>query len=324
MTRLLVLDTQAYADRDISLEAQLLGPDVEIERFAFDGDVKRLIETARSAEVILTDYTPLNSHVISNLDRCRLISVAATGYNAVDIEAAQEAGISVCAIDEYCTQEVADHTLTLILALCRHLVPYHTQVQQEQLWRFDSRSGLQRLGELTAGLIGYGRIGQAVAQRASAFGMTVMASDPYADNREVRDTPVDAIYENADVISLHCSLSEENHHMLDSRAFSKMARKPILINVARGGLIDEMALVKALDGGQVSGAGLDVLEDEEPTLEANPLLGRENVILTPHVAFYSDASARDNKSISAMNIRHFLDGNHDAVRRYIYLAPITP
>lgn len=320
MTKLLVLDTQAYADRDISLEAQLLGPDVEIERFAFDGDFDSLIETARFSDVILTAYTPLSSRVISNLDRCRLISVAATGYNAVDIEAAKQAGISVCAIDEYCTQEVADHTLTLILALCRHLVPYHTQVQRERLWRFDSRSGLRRLGELTLGLIGYGRIGQAVAHRASAFGMKVMASDPYADDREVRETPVDVIYENADVISLHCSLSEENRHMLDSSAFSKMARKPILINVARGELVDETALAQALNTGQLSGAGLDVLEEEEPTLESHPLLGRDNVILTPHVAFYSDASARDNKTISAMNIRHFLDGNHDTVRRYIHLA----
>lgn len=323
MTKLLVLDTKAYADRDISLETELLGPDVDIVRFAFDGNFDSLIEAAGAADVLLTDYTPLNSNVISRLTTCRLISVAATGYNAVDVEAARQAGISVCAIDEYCTQEVADHTLLLILALCRHLLPYHAQVQEEKLWRFDTRTGLKRLGDLTLGLIGYGRIGQAVAQRARAFGMAVIASDPYAEDATVKATTADMIYEKADVISLHCSLSEENHHMLDDDAFSKMARKPILINVARGGLVDEKALVQALDGGQVSGAGLDVLEEEVPGLESHPLLGRDNVILTPHVAFYSDASARENKTIAAMNIRHFLDGNHDAVRRYIHQTPTT-
>ena len=317
MTRLLVAEIVEYAGRDFAVEAAILGEGVEVHRFAFDGDLAALFAACEGMEVIMTDFVPFTREVIEKLDSCRLICVAATGYSNVDIQAAADAGISVCAIDEYCTQEVADHTLTLILALCRRLPEYHRQVQVDHLWRFDTFSGLRRMSELTLGIVGYGRIGRAVAQRAQSFGMSVIASDPYAAEAEVPLKSLDELLATSDIISLHCSLAADNRHLIDRAAFTKMKKRPVLINVARGELVEQAALLEALDSGQVSAAGLDVLADESPDLANDGFLGRPNVILTPHVAFYSDAAVLENRTVSARNVRHFLDGRHDAVRKYI-------
>lgn len=325
MTTVLVADTPQTAGVDLDVEASVLGPGVNIVRHEFNGDEPGLIAACRDADIILTAYVPLTRSVINDLPKCRLISIAATGYSCVDIDAATDAGISVCAIDNYCSEEVADHTMLLILTLCRRLLEYHEQVQADRLWQWDSLSGLRSLADMTLGLIGLGNIGQAVARRASGFGMTVIAHEPYADisiasGLGVRICDLNEIFERSDIISLHCSLSADNEKIIDNSAFQRMAKQPILINCARGGLIDEAALAEALDTGQVSAAGLDVLSEESPDLVASPLAGRHNVVLTPHVAFYSDRSILENRRISAGNIRHFLDGEHSDVRKYIHQA----
>jgi len=277
MTRIVIAETADNAGRDLSVERSIIGPQAEFVHYICDGDEDRLIDACREADAVLTDYSPFSRNVIAHLKNCRVISVAATGYNSIDIEAAESAGIRVCAIDEYCTDEVADHVILLMLALCRRLTEYHQQVQIEKRWQFDSLSGLTRLRGLTLGIIGFGKIGQAVAQRAGSFGLKLIAFDPYPNTE----------------------------------------KKPFLINCARGALIDESALISALDTGQIKGAALDVLSDESPDLSASKLVGRDNVILTPHVAFYSDASIRENRQISASNLHHFLDGTHENVRHFI-------
>ena len=166
---------------------------------------------------------------------------------------------------------------------------------------------------------------QVVAQRAAAFGLTIIASDPYGDEKAaaslgVKLCALPELFTESDIISLHCSLSAENEALIDKRAFKLMSKNPILINCARGGLIDEKALLVALDTGQISAAGLDVLTDESPDLNSSRLTGRGNVILTPHVAFYSDESILENRSVSAGNIRNFLDGEHARVRKYVNYA----
>jgi D-3-phosphoglycerate dehydrogenase len=325
MTTVLVADTPQTAGLDLDVEASVLGSDTEIVRYMYDGNEPGLIAACENADVILTAYVPLTRSVIDALPKCRLISVSATGYSCVDVDAATNAGISVCAIDDYCSEEVADHTMLLMLALCRRLLEYHEQVQTDHQWQWDSLSGLRSLADMTLGLVGLGNIGRAVARRASGFGMTVIAHEPYADigsasGLGVRVCDMNEIYERSDIISLHCGLSAQNERFIDDNAFQRMAKRPILINCARGGLIDEAALVDALDAGRVSAAGLDVLTDESPDLSVCPLAGRHNVILTPHVAFYSDRSILENRRISASNIRHFLDGEHDTVRKYIHHA----
>jgi D-3-phosphoglycerate dehydrogenase len=256
------------------------------------------------------------------MPRCKVISVAATGFDCIDLDAAKELGISVCCIDEYCTEEVADHTLTLILSLSRKLEHYRREVQRERNWEFDSTTGLKRLSRITLGLVGFGRIGQAVAKRASGFGMNILAYDPYRTDYDagVRLVELDELLRLSDIISLHANLSKGNRKLIDGGAFLKMERKPLLINVSRGALIDEEALVYALDKGLISGAGLDVLSDEPPKLDQHPLLDRKNVIITPHVAFYSDQSILENRKLSAQNIKHYLAGRFDDVRRLVHHA----
>ena len=322
MTRIVIAETADNAGRDLSVERSIIGPQAEFVHYICDGDEDRLIDACRDADAVLTDYSPFSRNVIAHLKNCRVISVAATGHNSIDIEAAEIAGIRVCAIDEYCTDEVADHVILLMLALCRRLTEYHQQVQIEKRWQFDSLSGLTRLRGLTLGIIGFGKIGQAVAQRAGSFGLKLIAFDPYrntevASQLKTQFCSLSELYSDADIISLNCGLTNENEHLLDTAAFQQMAKKPFLINCARGALIDESALISALDTGQIKGAALDVLSDESPDLSASKLVGRDNVILTPHVAFYSDASIRENRQISASNLHHFLDGTHENVRHFI-------
>jgi D-3-phosphoglycerate dehydrogenase len=325
MIRVVVAELAEYAGRDLSVERSVLGPDVELVRHSCDGNEQHLILACRDADVVLTDYAPLTRIVIEQLQQCQLISVAATGHSSVDLDAAADASISVCAIDEYCTEEVADHAILLMLALCRRLPEYHDLVQKENLWQFDSLSGLACMRDMTLGIVGFGKIGQAVARRARGFGTRIIAYDPYPDEAAATDLGVQysalsSLLAASDIISLNCDLTPDNEHLIDANAFARMRRKPILINCARGGLVDEEALVNALDSGQVSAAGLDVLNDESPDLRTSKLTGRSNVILTPHVAFYSDASILENRKLSASNIRNFLHGKHENVRRYIYQA----
>lgn len=322
MTQVVIAETAENAGRDLDVERSILGPDIELDHYACDGSEHALIAACKDAVAVLTDYSPFTRQVIEQLNACKLISVSATGFDCVDLDAAADAGIRVCAIDEYCTDEVADHAVLLMLALSRRLLEYDKQIQKEKLWQFESLSGLARLSNLTLGIVGFGKIGQAVARRARGFGMTILAQDPYPNEQVANELDVQCcslaeLYSASDVISLNCALTHDNEQLVDADAFQQMRQKPIIINCARGALIDETALINALDAGQISGAGLDVLEDESPNLQTSKLVGRANVILTPHIAFYSDASMRDNRRISTSNIRFFLDGRHDDVRRYV-------
>lgn len=322
MTRVVLAESLKSARRDLGFERSMLGAGVELVQYACDGDEDRLIAACKDADVVLTAYSPMTRNVIEQLSQCELISITATGFGNVDLEAAADAGIRVCAVDEYCTDEVADHAVLLMLALCRRLPEYHQQVQVERQWQFDSLSGLSRMRDLTLGIVGFGRIGQAVARRAQGFGLAIMAFDPYPNDELIADLDaryctLEALYCHADIVSLNCGLTADNQHLVDKGAFEQMKRKPLIINCARGALIDEEAMVNALDTGQISGAGLDVLDDESPDLSSSKLIGRKNVILTPHVAFYSDASVQENRRISTSNVRNFLDGKDDDVRRFV-------
>jgi D-3-phosphoglycerate dehydrogenase len=217
---------------------------------------------------------------------------------------------------------VADHTMALILALNRKLFEYDAQVRERESWAYDTVRGVQRLADQTLGIVGMGRIGKAVVERASVFGMNIMAYDPYQQDYQsgVQLVELDVLLRSANIISLHANLDPDAPPLINAGAFLKMDRRPQLINVARGKLIDEKALVQALDMGQVSAAALDVLADEPPKLKNHPLAGRDNVILTPHVAFFSEQSMLENRTISAQNIRHYFKGRFDEVRRFVYHA----
>lgn len=310
------------AGRDLSIERQHLPADARIETFTYTGDPLALIAACRDADAIVTDYVPFGREVLRQLPRCRIISVQATGWDCVDVRAAAAAGIRVGGVGEYCTNEVADHTLALLLTLNRKLIAYHAQVQGGRSWRWNEITGLKRLAGQTLGLIGFGRIGQAVCRRALGFGLSVLAFDPLMDaaaagRHGARAASFEELLTAADIISLHCNLNDANRGLLNRAAFARMRRKPLVLNVARGGLIVEADLVEALDRGLVAGAALDVLAQDSPDLLHHPLAGRDDVLLTPHVAFYSEAALADLRRISAQNVRSFLEGRPDEVSRLV-------
>ena len=308
--------------RDLSVERRNLPATARVESFTYRGDDAALIAACREADAILTDYVPFTRAVLGALPRCRLISVAATGWDCVDVAAAAERGIRVAAVGEYCTEEVADHALALMLALNRRLLDYDRQVRVDKSWRWNDVQGVRRLAGQTLGLVGFGRIGRAVCRRALGFGLKVLAQDPKADPEAVvrhgaRPATFEAVLAEADILSLHCNLDASSRGLLNRDAFARMQRKPLLVNVARGALIVEADLVDALDRGLVAGAALDVLAEDSPDLARHPLAGRRGVLLTPHVAFYSEAALEDLRRISAGNIRAFLEGRPDDMFRLV-------
>ena len=310
------------AGRDLSIERQALPVSARIETFTYSGDAQALAAACRQADAILTDYVPFDRQALAALERCRIISVAATGWDCVDADAAAERGIAVACVGEYCTDEVADHTLALILASERRLRDYDRQVQLHHDWRWNEVRGLRRLAGLTLGIVGFGRIGQAVCRRARGFGLSVVATDLRVGETEIRrhgaePAALDDVLARADILTLHCNLDAGSRGLFDSRAFAKMQRRPLLVNVARGGLVVEADLADALDRGLLRGAALDVLAEDSPDLRHHALTGRDDVILTPHVAFYSETALEDLRRISAANITAFLAGRPRDVFRLV-------
>jgi D-3-phosphoglycerate dehydrogenase len=240
----------------------------------------------------------------------------------VDVAAADARGIRVAAVGEYCTEEVADHALALILASERSLRAYDRQVQSTHDWRWNEVKGPRRLAGLTLGILGFGRIGQAVCRRARSFGLSVLATDPRVGDEAIRrhgaePAELDDVFARADILTLHCNLDTGSRGLLDAKAFAKMKRRPLLVNVARGALVVEADLVAALDAGRLRGAALDVLAEDSPDLRHHPLAGRDDVFLTPHVAFYSETALEDLRRISAANITAFLAGRPQDVFRLV-------
>lgn len=310
------------AGRDVSIERMHLPVGARIESATWSGDSEALVEACQAADAVLTDYVPFTREVLVRLPGLKLISVAATGWDSVDTAAAAEMGIAVTAVGEYCTDEVADHTIALLLAMNRRLREYDRQVQSRNSWRWNEVLGIRPLKGQTLGLVGFGRIGRAVARRALGFGLRVMPFDPFLDESSMGETGVqrvsfDVLLAESDIVSLHCPLVPENVGLFNATTFAALRRRPLLINAARGGLIVESDLIDALDSGRVAGAALDVLADDSPDLANHPLHGRVDVLLTPHVAFYSDASLADLRRVSADNIRYFLEGRLDKLNRLI-------
>ncbi len=324
MIRVAVVDSPEGHGRDLSVERAHLPPGADVVQVTFRGDEAALAEACGEVVAILADYAPLRRSLLARLPKLEVISIAATGWDAVDVPAARELGISVCAVREYCTGEVADHTLALLLALNRRLLDFDRQVRRGRDWAWDKVTGLRRLSGQVLGIVGLGRIGRAVAKRARGFGLEVIAHDPWlpvdAAPPDIPLLPLDALLARADIITLHCNASPDQAPLIDAAAFDLMTRQPLLINVARGSLVDEDALLAALERGAVAGAALDVLAEEPPALEADPLVGRDDVIVTPHVAFSSEEALDDVRRISAQNIRHALAGNDDRVFGFVHRA----
>lgn len=273
-----------------------------------------ILDHLADATIAITNKVPLRAETLSKLPKLKMISVAATGYDVVDIGYCKAHGIAVANIRNYAVHTVPEHAFALILTLRRNLLAYRQDVengvwqQAEQFCFFDHPIG--DLFGATIGILGEGAIGQGTATIARGFGMRVLFADhvpPKAPGVEF--TPLDKVLAESDVISLHCPLTPESRNMIGLEEFRKMKKTALLINTARGGLVDETALIRALDEGLIAGAGFDVLT-KEPPREGNPLLElrRPNFILTPHVAWASDNAMQFLADQLVDNIEAFVNG----------------
>lgn len=268
-----------------------------------------VLERIGDAEAIYTNKTVLSRELIQAMPSVRFIGVLATGYNVVDVQAARERGIVVCNIPTYGTDAVAQYVFALLLELC-HRVAHHAQAVQEGRWTacpdfcFWDYPLIELSGK-TMGIVGYGRIGQRTAQIARAFGMQVLAYDAFVQAAEC--VPLDELLERSDVVSLHCPLFPETKHIIRGETIARMKDGAILINTSRGPLVDEAALREALTSGKLYGAAVDVVSTE-PVQPDNPLLGLENCLITPHIAWAPRESRQRLMDIAVENLRCFLRG----------------
>ena len=267
-----------------------------------------LIKACQEADGLIIQYALLTRKVLERLPKCKVISRYGVGVDTIDIQAATDLGIIVAKVPDYWVDEVADQTLSLILGWVRKQVFFDQKIKTNQ-WDFQQGRPIHRIRGKILGLIGCGKMGVEVARRISAFGVRVIAFDPYLKKppQGIELFDFDTVLKDSDFLSIHCPLNESTHHLIDGKALGKMEKKPLLINTSRGPIVDERALIQALAEGQVSGAGLDVLEEEPPDPQ-NPLLKMENVILSPHVSFYSEESIRELKRRTAENVVEVLMG----------------
>lgn len=323
--KILICDgTEKSSPLDVSMKNYLLTkcPGWEIEIYDYAGNREELISKLAESDGLLTAFLAMDADLIRRSgEKLKCISVNATGYGNIDVSAAKKKQIAVAAMDEYCTEEVAVHTVSLLLALYRQLKHYTNEIEAEYRFRYDSAAPFHRLSQSSIGIFGFGRIGQRVAAICQALGMTVYVYEAKGHRKiagqGIIPASAEEICNSCDFISNHMSQNKENQNFFNQNFFEKLKKKPIFINVGRGDTVDEDALVWALDAGLLGGAGLDVLKDEEPDLADSPLTGRENVILTPHAAFYSKETVLELQTRAADNLMYYLQGQKDRVRSII-------
>lgn len=273
----------------------------------------QVLEALRDADAVITNKVRLERGVLEQLSQLKYVCVAATGYDCIDLAACRDLGIAVSNVPAYSTQSVAEAVIAMAFALRRRLFEYHQAAKE--LWprstHFSYHGGaIQDLGGATLGIVGRGSIGSKVGQLGAALGMRVL----FAEHRgvdKVREgyTAFHDVLQQSDVISLHCPLTSQTRHLIDREALSQMAPGALLINTARGALVDEVALLDALAGGSLGGAGIDVLDKEPPAAE-HPLLqiSHPNLIVTPHVGWASRSSLATLAQALIDNLEAFVQG----------------
>lgn len=270
-----------------------------------------VIALCRNADAILNTYARMTPRVIESLERCRVIVRFGIGYDNVDVEAATRRGIMVANTTEYCIDEVADQAMAMLLACARGLFPAG-RIARDGTWDLSKMPVLRRLSGQTLGLVGIGQIGKAVATRAHGFGLKVLASDPYVDEAAARELGAELVdlhtlLAASDYVSVHVPLMPATEGMMNAGVFAKMKPTAFLINVARGRIVKQADLVRAVEQGDIAGAGLDVLEREPPE-EGDAITGLDNVILTPHAAWYSEEARADMRRRAVGQVVSVLKG----------------
>jgi D-3-phosphoglycerate dehydrogenase len=308
--------------------------DVDVERAIIEGGGLRLvaaqcrtedevIEVARDADAIICQYATVGEKAIEALTRCRVIARYGTGVDIVDVDAATRRGILVTNVpNDWCENEVADHAMALVLTLARKISAYDAATRAGT-WRWQTGEPIHRLRGSTLGLLSFGAIAQAIAARAAGFGMRVIAHDPYVPDDDVLAagaTPVtfDGLLEQSDHLVIQAPLTEATHHLIGEAELRRMKRSAFLVNTARGPIVSDDALYRALHEGWIAGAGLDDIEEEPAKVRdwkaTNPLFDLPNAVVTPHAAYYSEEAIHTVRDFAA----------HEVVRVLTGQAPLSP
>ena len=306
--------TDSPAGDDLTIERSVLAG-MRVEKISWK-DRASLVDAVGEADAILCMHAPFDEQVIGSLSRCKIIARFGTGLDNINRQAAHSANIHVAGVADYCTEEVANHVMALLLAWNRKILHCHGFVMEK---RWNERSlttgnwgcaPMRRLSPQTLGLLGFGRIGQAVAKRAVAFGMNVLANTRHPERAQVEGMGVELtsreeLLRRSDYISLHVPLTDETRQTINVESVAMIKPGGVLINTSRGGLVDEEALVAALRSGHLGGALLDVFKTA-PLPVDHPFRQLKNVILTPHVAFYSDDALLELRRLAAEAVRAHL------------------
>ena len=310
--KIVILDGRALNPGDLSYDCINQFGDVDL--YQHTDSKEETIARIGDAQIVLTNKVPITEDILSACPNIRLICVLATGYNIVDCNAAARRQIPVCNVPSYGTAAVAQFTLALMLELC-HRIGLHDAVVHDGKWCRCANfcfwdTPQMELGGKTIGIIGFGRIGQAVARLAAAFGMNVLAysrTQRPVEGLDVKYVDLDTLLANSDFVSLHCPLFPETEKLINKQTISQMKDGAYLINTSRGGVLDEQAVADALRSGKLAGAAVDVVS-QEPMKEENPLLTAPNCIITPHIAWAPTESRQRLLDCVVENIRCFLKG----------------
>ncbi len=310
MSHKVVLTDHVFPEESLVAQVRMqAGVDLEVHHIH---DEDKLIEITRDADAVLVEMAHITRRVIEHMTRCRLISRHGVGYDTLDVDAATDAGIMVCNVTDYSTSEVADHAMSMLLALARSLFAADREVRSGGWDVFAACGKNKRIDGQTLGIVGLGKIGQAVAKRGAGFGLNLVGFDPYVTPDAmsalgVKKMELDELLAVSDLVSLHVPLSATTHHLINAERIAVMKPNAFLVNTSRGGLVDLAALTVALQEGRIAGAGLDVFEKEPPARD-DPLLNLPNVILSPHAGFYSEGSLVDLHTRQAKQVAAVLAG----------------
>src|SRR5919201_4416836 len=270
---------------------------------------EEFLAEAADCDALLNTYAgPITADVMARMPRCKLIARYGIGVDTIDLDAATAAGIIVTNNPTYCIEEVAEHTMALLLA-CARKVAFYDRLVRGGRWQVPPGKPIYRMAGSTLGLVGFGNIARQVAVRATSFGMRVLFSDPFvsASTQNARKVELDELLRESDFVSLHPPLTSQTRKMMNDDTLSKMKPSAYLINCSRGPVVDTEALVRALDAKKIAGCALDTT-DPEPLPDPHPLRARENVIINPHVAWYSETAMAGLQAGAPGEVRRVLTG----------------
>ena len=271
-----------------------------------------VLDLARDAHAIIVEYAPITREVIAGLERCQIISRYGIGVDNIAVEAATEKGIVVTNVPDYCLDEVADHTMALLLALARKITRLDRATKQGRWDVWSAAAPVYGLRDSSLGLIGFGQTARRAATRAQGFGMQVLAHDPWIDEESFHEynatsASLDELLRLSDFVSLHTRLTDDTYHLIGEDELKRMKPHAFLINTARGDIVDERALFRALTEGWIAGAAVDVLAQEPPPPDYQ-LVSLDNIIVTPHAAFYSERSIQELRRRATREVVRVLQG----------------